>query len=57
MERVIWQQLFEVAKGLKTVEDAAKSIVEAIPLSFDAVDSDIRSWFLLGMMLIVRLNL
>lgn len=48
MERVIWQQLFEVAKGLKTVEDAAKSIVETLPLSFDGVGDDIRSWFLLG---------
>ena len=49
IEQLIWQQLFEVAKGLKTVEDAAEVIFESIPSSFENVDNETRSWFLISM--------
>jgi hypothetical protein len=39
-----------VAKGLKTIKDAAQSIVNNMPSSFDSIDDAICNWFLLGMM-------
>lgn len=44
MEQVIWHQLFEVAQGLKAIEDAAKYILETIPSNFDNIDDNIRKF-------------
>ncbi|KAF8808865.1 hypothetical protein BYT27DRAFT_7210515 [Phlegmacium glaucopus] len=43
----IWKELFSVAKGQQTIEDAAANIVEFIPDHLNDIGSDIRNWFLL----------
>lgn len=48
VERLIWQELFNVARCLKTIEDAAEAIFKSIPSSFEDVDEETRSWFLLS---------
>jgi hypothetical protein len=46
-----------VEKGLKTIEDAAQSIVDNMPSSFDSVDDAMRNWFLLDIMLTIVIKL
>ncbi|KAF8813075.1 hypothetical protein BYT27DRAFT_7207231 [Phlegmacium glaucopus] len=44
-EQFMWKELFSVAKGQQTIEDAATNIVEFIPDHFNDIGSDIRNWF------------
>ena len=53
MERVIWQELLNVARGLQTVQMAAIKIVASIPEDLHNVDDDIKNWFLISMSLFI----
>jgi len=50
IETIIWEEIFALAKGSKTVQDAAYDIVERIPEIYDHFHVDERGWFKLGML-------
>ena len=45
---MIWEELFKIARGEKTVHDAACNIAHNIPETFDDVDIETRRWFMLS---------
>lgn len=49
METIIWHELFQLARGLQTVYEAAANIVKSLPVNFDHIDSTMRKWFIVGM--------
>ena len=49
LERVIWHEIFQIARGFQTVYDAAANIIKSLPDSFDHIDPNIRKWFIVGM--------
>lgn len=46
---MIWKQLILIARGLQTVHQAADTIIEAFPATFDDIDLRTRRWFVVGM--------
>jgi len=48
IERIIWEEIFETAKGLQTVYDAASNIVDRTPKFYDHFDDETSGWFMLS---------
>ncbi|KAF8810357.1 hypothetical protein BYT27DRAFT_7209606 [Phlegmacium glaucopus] len=46
-EKKIWEELINVALGYQTIYDAASNIVGFIPNTFNDVEPEIQSWFML----------
>jgi hypothetical protein len=48
IETIIWQEILNIARGKKTVHDAASKIVERLPEYYEHFDADTRGWFMLS---------
>jgi predicted amino acid-binding ACT domain protein len=47
IEKIIWEEIMDIANGSQTVHDAAANIVERTPETYDHFDEDMRRWFML----------
>jgi hypothetical protein len=48
IEAIIWEELFDLAKGIRSVYDAASNIVERIPEFYEHLNADIYGCFMLS---------
>jgi hypothetical protein len=45
IEKIIWDEIIDIAKGVQTVHDAASNIVDRIPEVYSHFDAEICQWF------------
>ena len=48
IETIIWEELFNIAQGMQTVQEAASKIMQCIPESYNHFDAEIYGWFMLS---------